>query len=244
MSAGVASADNYFTIGENDTLRINPIFLGSNYPVSLRAHFEGRLDIWFLNLYLPSGLTAQDFDEGDDMTVSYINSDSLLATYDANLFLGYVEGGYGLSTYINATGYWDYNFDHMLEPYGYVKWEPGDYPDMVRLSLNVSSTFTGGTATVSGSLTSTNDTRGGTINSPNTPVPFTKTVTVYVGYKRGDVNGDDLINISDVNALTNYLINDEALDAYQLAAADWNGDGEVNITDALLLTSYILNLNS
>lgn len=41
LIAMLASADNYFTVGENDTLRINPMYLNSTIIVPVHAHLDG-----------------------------------------------------------------------------------------------------------------------------------------------------------------------------------------------------------
>ena len=53
----------------------------------------------------------------------------------------------------------------------------------------------------------------------------------------GDVNGDGEINIGDVNALIDMILN-----SHQDKAGDVNGDGEVNIGDVNALIDMILNL--
>ena len=50
---------------------------------------------------------------------------------------------------------------------------------------------------------------------------------------RGDVNGDDEVNIADVNAVIEVILNEEGDQA-----GDVNGDGEVNIADV----NYIINI--
>ena len=54
---------------------------------------------------------------------------------------------------------------------------------------------------------------------------------------QGDVNGDDEINIADVNALLNNILTDAPIGP----AADVNGDGEVNIADVNALIDLILD---
>lgn len=54
----------------------------------------------------------------------------------------------------------------------------------------------------------------------------------------GDVNGDGLVNISDVTNLIDKLLNDPVIDN---PAADMNGDGVVNITDVTILIDRLLN---
>ena len=57
---------------------------------------------------------------------------------------------------------------------------------------------------------------------------------------RGDVNGDGSVNISDVTALINYLLNGNASEI-NLSGADANQDSRVNISDATTIINYVLN---
>ena len=56
---------------------------------------------------------------------------------------------------------------------------------------------------------------------------------------KGDINGDNVVNISDIIDLINYMtyLDDTGLN---LEACDCNGDGVVNISDATALISYVL----
>ena len=58
-------------------------------------------------------------------------------------------------------------------------------------------------------------------------------------YQPGDVNHDGFVNITDVNLLINYILNDGG-DIF-LDTADYNGDTEVSITDAMDMITFILN---
>ena len=57
--------------------------------------------------------------------------------------------------------------------------------------------------------------------------------------QRGDVNGDNKVNIVDVTALINYLLGDTA-SSINLTAADCNTDGNITITDVTALINYLL----
>ena len=61
-----------------------------------------------------------------------------------------------------------------------------------------------------------------------------------MGYRRGDVNGDGRVSMDDVSALSNYLVTNTGLDAYQLEAADMNGNGVVNMDDLTILICYLV----
>ena len=63
---------------------------------------------------------------------------------------------------------------------------------------------------------------------PTVPQPFTV----------GDVNGDGTVNIADVTALIDYLLDSSA--SVNVDAADVNGDGAVNIADVTALIDKLL----
>ncbi|MBQ6063644.1 MAG: BspA family leucine-rich repeat surface protein [Prevotella sp.] len=56
----------------------------------------------------------------------------------------------------------------------------------------------------------------------------------------GDVNGDGLVNITDVVFLTNYVLEKNPA-PFIYAAADVNGDGTINISDVVTLVEIVLN---
>ena len=58
---------------------------------------------------------------------------------------------------------------------------------------------------------------------------------VEMGHVYGDVNGDDEVNIADINAISNVILGGDSN-----AAADVNGDGEVNIADVNAVIDVIL----
>jgi hypothetical protein len=61
----------------------------------------------------------------------------------------------------------------------------------------------------------------------------------YVGFYRGDVNADDVMNITDVVYLINYLfISGPAPNPYA-DQGDMNADGEVNVSDVVYLINYM-----
>ena len=58
--------------------------------------------------------------------------------------------------------------------------------------------------------------------------------------RRGDVNGDGVVNISDVTDLVNYLLTNDA-NGINLNTADFNQDSVVNVSDVTALINYLLN---
>lgn len=78
------------------------------------------------------------------------------------------------------------------------------------------------------------------LNQGGMPTVLTFHVTVR---KKGDVNGDGLVNISDAVALVGYILGEKPYVFYE-DAADLNDDGIINITDVTSLISIILNNGS
>jgi hypothetical protein len=76
----------------------------------------------------------------------------------------------------------------------------------------------------------------------NEPVPFTVGDWVTPPdpqFIPGDVNNDQLVNIADVTALIDYLLDDTK--EINLLAANMNGDDAINIADVTALIDYLLN---
>ncbi len=67
-------------------------------------------------------------------------------------------------------------------------------------------------------------------------------ITVENGGSRGDVNNDGNVNISDVTALINYLLSNNAT-GLNLDAANCNQDNTINISDVTTLINFLLSGN-
>ena len=59
-------------------------------------------------------------------------------------------------------------------------------------------------------------------------------------YTRGDVNGDDNVNISDVTDLINYLLGG-TISGFNVNAADCDQGGSINISDVTALINFLLS---
>lgn len=59
-------------------------------------------------------------------------------------------------------------------------------------------------------------------------------------YIPGDVNGDGLVNVTDIVATVNFIM-EKPSDGFNKDAADLNGDGLVNVTDIVMMVSIIMN---
>ena len=58
----------------------------------------------------------------------------------------------------------------------------------------------------------------------------------------GDVNGDGLVNVTDIVATVNYIM-EKPSSNFNVLAADLNGDGKVNVTDIVKMVTIIMNGN-
>lgn len=237
LCCGNAFADNYFTMGVNDTLRIHPGALGGYVNVPVRAHFDGRLNHFYLTMSYPidGSLTAGAVADSTGMNVPYFDSTGTPCVYAAHVSTA--VNNTVIFAEIPITGYWDYNNSGNYAPYGTVKWEAGNYPKMFYIQINVSQQCPENDITITGDLWSDGDARGGTVGYVN----FYKSIHIVVGYMRGDINGDEFINLADMNLLIDHLINGTPFDAYEMAAADITGDGNVNTAD---LSALIAILNA
>ena len=66
-------------------------------------------------------------------------------------------------------------------------------------------------------------------------------ITDQYSYLRGDVNADGEVNISDVTALIDIILNALIPNVQDTPRADINYDSEVNISDVTTLIDIILN---
>ena len=155
LTAGAAMANSFYI----DDFEVNPQET-NQITVPVKAHFDARVSAFQVDITLPEGLTASNLEAGSDLTLSYLDKNGNNQTMTANL---YKRGFTTFLTAISTPGYW--NSPSGLEMYGVVKWEAGDYDEMVLLTLDVASNFTGGEILVNYDLSSGNDTRGGTIGS-------------------------------------------------------------------------------
>ena len=215
---------NYFTMGENDTLRVAA---GSDtVTVPVRAHFEGLVSRWTLTLTYPEGLTPLWVINGPDMAVPYLNSQGEECIYN-----GVVTASLDMTTIssvITVAGYWPYGGGYFS--FGSAMWDAGDYDEMFYLTLVVSQGFTGGQLTIDGTLVGNAGPIGGVGH-----VVFYKVITVTVTHPDGDVNYDGAVNIADVTALISQVLSGTTTEA-----GDLNGDGTVNIADVTALISFVL----
>ena len=78
-----ASADSYFTMGVNDTVRIHPMFLGAQKLFEVRALLDGRIDHWSLDITYPVGLDFNEATPLGGMSVPFVNRNGEDSVYNA-----------------------------------------------------------------------------------------------------------------------------------------------------------------
>ena len=216
---------NYFTMGENDTLRIEA---GSDtVTVPVRAHFDDLVNSWTLKVTYPDGMTPLWLTGGPDLAVPYMNSEGEQCIYNA-----VVTASYDMTTItsiITVEAYWPYGSGYFS--FGTAMWEAGYYDEMFYMTFEVSQGFTGGLITIDGRV------MGDAIFVGGVGVAaFYKKLTVIVTRPFGDVNCDGKVTISDVTALINLLLSGTAT-----ADCDLDGDGQVTISDVTALINYLLS---
>ena len=141
--------------------------IGSNVEITvpIKASFTARLNGWELLLQYPEHLIPTYLEAGEDMTVTYYNARGREATVKPPLN-GAMEPWDHVLAFIGEAGFWqDPNGEDPTAwvSYGAVKWEGGEYDEMLLLSFIVEEGFEGGDIILSTECASGNDTRGGTI---------------------------------------------------------------------------------
>ncbi len=68
-------------------------------------------------------------------------------------------------------------------------------------------------------------------------------LNIDFAYIKGDVNGDGLVNVTDIVATVNYIM-EKPSDDFNEEAADLNGDGEINVTDIVKMVSIIMSTSA
>ena len=68
-------------------------------------------------------------------------------------------------------------------------------------------------------------------------------VTIEPATIPGDVNGDGLVNVTDIVATVNYIM-EKPSDNFNEEAADLNGDGSINVTDIVKMVSIIMSVSA
>ena len=68
---------------------------------------------------------------------------------------------------------------------------------------------------------------------------MTVKVSIKVAYIQGDANSDSVVNVTDIVATVNYIM-DKPAPNFNKDAADVNGDGVINVTDIVMMVNIIM----
>ena len=63
-------------------------------------------------------------------------------------------------------------------------------------------------------------------------------------YKKGDVNFDFLVNVTDIIAIISHIIENDMLNNEQLDYADTNSDGSINVSDIVYMVNTIIEVQN
>ena len=236
------NAGNFFTAGVNDTVRIHPNRLNGYSEQVFTMQTDAYCDSWSIRMGYPKGTMVKlisGITPLSGMCVDYVNAQGEWACYEPQLQVSAAYANISATT-ADRYGYYDYTGNGVYIPYGTVKWEPGTR-QMFSLNFFIEPTFRKGELTIDATFTASADSRGPILSN----VRSYKTIWVWVGYQRGDINGDGRINITDATILIYALqeAGDEItyLDEFSIAAADLNDDGQVNVTDITILINWLNN---
>lgn len=177
-----ASAYEYLYI---EDFNVNSNQIGTQITVPIKAHFDYYVSAFFIELTYPEGLTPVSAEAGSDQTIPYYDKTGKLDYYNT-LFRFNEE----LTRFVCANtiaGYWLQ--DDQWETYGVVKWDPGDYDEMIKVTFNVGPEFRGGEITVHTEASSGKDTRGEICQL----MPTTLTTTVTSDWYGPDPDPDPVV---------------------------------------------------
>lgn len=232
LTAVSMNSANTITLG--DTVRINPNRLSGYYQHPVAMTVDGMCNAWQIDLVYPDGMFPKlvaGIQPLDGLSVTYLDKNGEEQTYTPtlNVAVQYTS----IAAYIPVAGYWLFAGDY--ESYGTAKWMPGTY-DLFEFNFAVQPEFREGDVTITGAISSGRDDRGAILQN----VRIYSVTHFWVGYDKGDVSGDDRINIADAVLLIDYLLNGEGLDEFQIAAADVDGDGTAGIADVAIIIDMML----
>jgi hypothetical protein len=204
--------------------------------MTFNASLGGYCDAWSLIMSYPQGVTPKlvsGITPLEGMTVCYTWRDGSDQEQQCPLNVSAAYATIASST--TGDGYWDNDGDGWYDTYGSVKWEPGTL-DMFSMLFYVQPEFRSGWLTINGHITSGTDRRGAVLSD----YYFTTSTWVWVGYMRGDLCGNERIDMGDLSELINILLGHEPYDEFSLPAADFDGNGSVDMDDLAKLTNYLL----
>lgn len=156
LTAGAAVADTYFYMDD--------IMVPSNQrrvTVPIKAHMNGRVSGFQVDLTYPEGLTPSRVTKGADLTVNYFDGNGMEDVKEATYFAN--NDFTRLMAVFMDLGYYDPDNDGIFESYGVIKWDAGEYDDMLQLTFRIAEDFVEGDIVLVSEVDAGDDTRGGTV---------------------------------------------------------------------------------
>ena len=129
--------------------------------VPIRAHFNARVEYFYLNVYNDGNFDLVSVEPGRDYPISYLDGNGNEQSYSPTI--NFTENGTWSEIENRQSGYWDPDGDGTYENYGIVKWEPGDYEEFLLLHFRVPENFWGCYVFLNIEVFATHDARGGTV---------------------------------------------------------------------------------
>ena len=163
-----------------DDFEVAQAELGTEICIPVKAHFDARLNAYDVEFTYPEGLVATFVEPGADMSVQSYNARGRATTFTATLY-GAVDPYEHFIATIGEMGYWQPEEGGGWEAYGAVKWEAGEYEEMLLLYFEPAADFQGGEIVVKTTCSSGFDNRGGTTkDNGDEGVQFTRVCNVTV----------------------------------------------------------------
>ena len=213
---------------------------GDEIIIPIHANFSARVSAWDLYITFPEGMTVSFMETGQDFMIQYKNKRGRDATVVPPLNNSSEPSEHWTAANIEL-GY--YQVDGSWVSYGTVKWEAGEYEEMLLMYAVFDENYHGGDLVMTLMATSDSDLRGGTVNeNGDAGQYFTTTTTLQdpnptTPQIQNDINVDGELNITDLNAIINAILTGYG----SIMSMDVNGDGEINIADCNVMIDIILN---
>ena len=123
--------------------------------VPVKAHLDYYVSAWQVDFTLPEGISIFRVDKGEDLTLVQTTQEGEQVTYEPTFATGHNN-----TRVIIISMEQEYYEGNRV---GVVKWGPGDYEDMLRITLKFLPSFTGGDVIVTTVPACGVDTRPGVI---------------------------------------------------------------------------------
>ena len=144
MTTGSIYAEEYLYV---EDFEVAADELGTEIDVTVKAHFDARVSAFDLEVVAPEGMVPVWSENGADCHIAYYNGRGKVAYCDASIgTLDYYN--YVAITSATIVSYWQNPETGAWESALSVKWEPGDYDEMMIITFEIAEDFKGGNLTL------------------------------------------------------------------------------------------------